>query len=116
MNNPIAEMDTSLGERFARTPEEMDGLRRAGVAAAKRMLSFIDASPTPYHAAENISAQLREDGFQQLNEGVPWTLASGDRRFVIRDAGTLIAFIVGNASPPPTKPNGIADITSRGWE
>lgn len=96
---PDASLDTSLGERFARTPEEMDALRKNGVASAKRMLAFIDASPTPYHAAENIARQLKEDGFRELYERDAWALAPGDRCFIIRDAGTLIAFVVGSRSP-----------------
>ena len=92
-------MNTSLGERFPRTPEQMSELQTRGIAAAKRLLAFIDASPTPYHAAANIARQLREDGFVELNEADAWTLAPGDRRYVIRDAGTLVAFVVGHRSP-----------------
>ncbi len=99
MNKPVTEMDTTLGENFAHTPEQMTDLRRKGVTAAKRMLKFIDASPTPFHAAENIAAQLREDGFTQLLEPQAWTLAPGDRRFIVRDGGTLVAFVVGAKSP-----------------
>ena len=88
MNKPIADVD-----------ETTDELHSKGVAAAKRMLAFIDASPTPYHAVENIAQQLREDGFSQLTEAEPWTLAPGDRRYVIREAGTIIAFVVGSKSP-----------------
>ncbi len=97
--NDVADMDVSLGSRFPRSPEQMNALRREGVAAAKRMLSFIDASPTPYHAVENVAAQLREDGFSQLSETEPWRLEPGDRRYVIREAGTIVAFVVGSRSP-----------------
>src|SRR5690606_29392651 len=91
--------DTSLGQRFPRTKAQMAELRSRGVAAAKRMLGFIDASPTPYHAAANVARQLKEDGFAPLSETEPWTLEPGDRRYVIRDAGTIIAFVVGTRSP-----------------
>ena len=63
------------------------------------MIAFIDASPTPYHAVQNVAAQLREDGFSELDERQAWTLAPGDRRYVIRDAGTIVAFVVGARSP-----------------
>jgi len=99
MSSPAKEKDTSLGERFPRTAEEMDQLRAKGVAAAKRMLGFIDASPTPYHATENVAQQLREDGFELLSERDAWTLSPGDRRYVVRSSGTLIAFMVGKRSP-----------------
>ena len=99
MMSPASDMDTSLGERFPRTPEQMEQLRAKGVAAAKRMLGFIDASPTPYHVTGNVAQQLREDGFELLSERAAWTLEPGDRRYVVRSAGTLIAFVVGASSP-----------------
>jgi aspartyl aminopeptidase len=92
------EMDTTLGEAFPRTTEQMSELRAHGLAAAKRMLAFIDASPTPYHAVANLAGHLREDDFVQLSERDAWTLKPGDRRFVIRDA-TLVAFVVGTRAP-----------------
>ena len=96
---PDGKEDRTLGVRFARNQAQMEELRRRGVAAAKRMLSFIDASPTPFHAVDNVAAQLREDGFVRLDERDAWTLAPGDRRFVVRDGGTIIAFVVGARSP-----------------
>ena len=98
-NKNKTQTDKTLGERFARTPDEMTSLRSLGVKAAKRMLAFIDASPTPYHAAGNVARQLEEDGFEQLDERDAWTLSPGDRRYVIRDAGTLVAFVVGSVAP-----------------
>ncbi|MCA9621248.1 MAG: M18 family aminopeptidase [Myxococcales bacterium] len=77
----------------------MADLKQAGVALAKRMIAFIDASPTPYHAVQNLAEQLREDGFRPLDERDVWTLEPGDRRFTIREGGTLIAFVVGRRSP-----------------
>ncbi len=99
MKQPATPTDTSLGERFARSNAELSTLRKQGVAASKRMLAFIDASPTPYHAAANVAQQLEEDGFRCLDERQPWKLAAGDRCYLIRDAGTLVAFVVGNQSP-----------------
>ena len=91
--------DTTLGERFARSDAQMKELRAQGVAASKRMIGFIDASPTPYHAVQNVAAQLREDGFTELDERQAWVLEPGDRRYVIREAGTIVAFVVGARSP-----------------
>ena len=99
MNDSAPKPNTELGERFPRSADEMANLRAAGIAAAKRMLGFIDASPTPFHAAANVARQLQEDGFQQLNERAAWTLAPGDRRYVIRDDSTIIAFVVGSSAP-----------------
>lgn len=101
MSDPTSDesRDTTLGERFAKTSAQMAELRAHGVAASKRMIKFIDASPTPYHAVQNVAAQLREDGFSELDERHAWTLQPGDRRYVIREAGTIIAFVVGARSP-----------------
>jgi len=98
-SQPDRDTDTSLGERFPRTREQMKELRAQGVAASKRMLAFIDASPTPYHAVQNVARQLHEDGFSELDERQAWTLKPGDRRYVIREAGTIVAFVVGARSP-----------------
>jgi aspartyl aminopeptidase len=95
----MAELCTDLGDAFPRTPQQMRELRAAGVAASKRMLAFIDASPTPFHAAANVARQLREEGFVELDERAPWALAPGARHYVVRDGSTLVAFVVGRRAP-----------------
>jgi aspartyl aminopeptidase len=91
--------DTSLGAKFPRSAAQMSELRSRGVAAAKRLIAFIDAAPTPYHAAANVARRLEEEGFEPLAESDAWTLGPGDRRYVLRDAGTIVAFVVGTRSP-----------------
>ncbi len=95
----MTDLDKSLGDGFARTPEDMATLVAAGVAAARRMLAFIDASPTPHHAVATAVARLAAVGFLPLAEEDAWTLLPGDRRFVVRDTSTLVAFVVGERSP-----------------
>ncbi|MBI4703573.1 MAG: M18 family aminopeptidase [Deltaproteobacteria bacterium] len=90
---------TGLGEEFPRTAEQLAELAAAGAAATRKLLGFIDRSPTPYHAAENIAAQLRDNGFEQLAERDAWTLAPGQRGFVLRGGTTVVAFVVGASSP-----------------
>jgi aspartyl aminopeptidase len=65
---------------------------------AKDLCSYIDASPTPYHAVAETQRRLEPHGFTKLREGDAWTLAAGDRGFVARD-GSLLAFEVGTRSP-----------------
>jgi aspartyl aminopeptidase len=60
--------------------------------------SFIDISPTPFHAVAEMVRRLSEAGFTELDERVRWTLKPGGQHWVIRDGGSLIAFRVG-ASP-----------------
>jgi aspartyl aminopeptidase len=90
---------TDLGERFPRTPEEMARLRERGVAAARDLCAFLDRSPTPFHAAQEAAARLRAKGFQAIDEREVWSLAPGERRYLIRGGGTIVAFIVGQEAP-----------------
>jgi aspartyl aminopeptidase len=36
--------------------------------AAKRFLAFVNASPTPFHAVHNASAQLETSGFKKVSQ------------------------------------------------
>jgi aspartyl aminopeptidase len=90
---------TDLGERFARTAEEFVRLRAAGVAAARDLCAFIDRSPTPFHAAREARARLDDNGFREIHERDAWSLAPGDRCYLIRGGSTIVAFIVGAESP-----------------
>jgi len=63
------------------------------------LLSFIDRSPTPYHAVAEACARLEHAGYAQLDEAGSWSLSAGDRRYVVRAGGSLAAFEVGSAAP-----------------
>lgn len=63
------------------------------------LLRFIDESPTPYHAVTSASARLESAGYARLEEGDQWSLAAGDRRYVVRAGGSIAAFEVGSAVP-----------------
>jgi aspartyl aminopeptidase len=63
------------------------------------LISFIDRSPTPYHAVAEAAARLRAAGYQQLCEDEVWELAPGDRRYTERNEGSLVAFEVGAQRP-----------------
>ena len=63
------------------------------------LLSFLDASPTPFHAVAETTRRLRAAGFSELNEADAWNLAPGGRHFVTRNGTSLIAFI-GGTQPP----------------
>ncbi len=67
--------------------------------AARDLLAFIDASPTPYHAIAEASRRLAAGGFRECRESELWTLSPGDRRMVVRNGGSLVAFQVGSESP-----------------
>src|SRR5689334_6661841 len=63
------------------------------------LLSFLDASPTPFHAVGESTRRLRAAGFTELNEADVWSLAPGGRHFVTRNGTSLIAFICGSQPP-----------------
>jgi aspartyl aminopeptidase len=90
---------TDLGERFPRSREEMSLLRARGAEAARDLCAFLDRSPTPFHAVREVVARLEAVGFRELSERDAWSIAPGDRRYVIRGGGTIIAFVAGGESP-----------------
>lgn len=66
--------------------------------AVADLLRFIDASPTPFHAAAEAAARLSKAGFRELRAEDAWEIAPGDARYVIRGGG-LVAFVAGSAPP-----------------
>lgn len=59
------------------------------------LLSFIDASPTPYHAVATAIERLERAGFEPLEEGDEWSLSPGARHYVVRAAGSIACFEIG---------------------
>ncbi len=60
------------------------------------LCDFIQASPTPFHAAANLAAALTTAGYQELSEAEVWQLEAGQAYFVRRNSSSLIAFRPGN--------------------
>ena len=67
--------------------------------SSRDLLAFIDASPTPYHAIAEASRRLAGAGFRECSESELWALSPGDRRMVVRNGGSLVAFQIGSDSP-----------------
>ncbi|QFY43945.1 M18 family aminopeptidase [Candidatus Methylospira mobilis] len=63
---------------------------------ASRLLRFIDNSPSPWHAAASIAAQLEQAGYRRYSEQQGWRLKSGDKGYVLRADASLICFRIGN--------------------
>ena len=61
------------------------------------LMSFIQRSPTPFHAVLNMAAELKSAGFKALEEKEKWDLKSGESYFVTRNGSSLIAFSVGDS-------------------
>lgn len=75
----------------------MASKKRSG--AAEDLARFIDASPSPFHAVFELARRLTDNGFTLLEEEAPWTLRAGDRRYVVRQDSSVLAFIVGQSPP-----------------
>ncbi|WP_302325776.1 M18 family aminopeptidase [Enterocloster lavalensis] len=60
----------------------------------KRLLTFLENSPTSFHAVENMATRLRGEGFEELKEADCWSIEAGGRYFVTRNMSSLIAFRV----------------------
>ncbi len=64
-----------------------------------RLLDFLNASPTPYHAVATVRSRLFESRFEELQERDAWQLQPGGRYFFTRRDASIIAFVVGDAPP-----------------
>ena len=58
------------------------------------LFRFINAAPSPYHAAAESARMLDEAGFLRLEESRPWTVHPGGSYYVMRNGSSLIAFRV----------------------
>ena len=65
------------------------------------LISFLDASPTPFHAVKSMRKMLENAGFQALDEKKSWNLGPG-KYFVTRNDSSIIAFIRGEEDPADT--------------
>jgi aspartyl aminopeptidase len=62
---------------------------------AQALLDFIDQSPSPWHAVDTVANQLKAHGFKNLRENEAWQFKAGGKYFVVRDGGSIIAFVLG---------------------
>ncbi|CDK27680.1 unnamed protein product [Kuraishia capsulata CBS 1993] len=76
---------------------------------AKDFVSFVNASPTPYHVVDTVKKELVASGFKELSEKKIWAgqMKKGGKYFVTRNGSSIIAFTVGGAWTPG---NGISII------
>lgn len=69
------------------------------LSSVKDCISFIQNSPTAFHACESIKERLLSSGFIHLDERLPWKLSPKGRYFVSRNHSSVIAFILGGTPP-----------------
>ena len=63
------------------------------------LLSFIQASPTPFHAVAAMKEMLDAEGFQQLKESEAWSTGNPGRYYVTRNDSSIIVFTLANELP-----------------
>jgi len=60
------------------------------------LCNFIDASPTPYHAVQQMLERFEEAGFVQLQETDSWILKPNSGYLVTRNDSSIVAFTTGD--------------------
>jgi aspartyl aminopeptidase len=65
----------------------------AALAHASDLADFVAASPSSYHAAEEVARRLQDAGFTRLEEPDAWPAQPGGRFVVVRD-GAVIGWVV----------------------
>ncbi|KAI0375740.1 aspartyl aminopeptidase [Pilatotrama ljubarskyi] len=72
----------------------MTMVQQAGPEAAHKLLDFVNASPTPFHAVQAAAARLEKAGFQKVRERDEWekSLKAGGKYYLTRNQSALLAF------------------------
>ncbi len=63
------------------------------------LFTFIDQSPTAFHAVANLEKMLEEDGFVRLKENAVWQIKQGGKYYVNRNDSSVIAFVMPEGEP-----------------
>ncbi len=63
------------------------------------LLSFLNTSPTAWHAIHSATQRLLQQGFQELKEEDSWALQPGEKYFVTRNGSSLCAFTLPQNTP-----------------
>ena len=60
------------------------------------LLTFIQKSPSCFHAVDTMKHMLLESGYQELKECESWKLEKSGKYFTTRNGSSIIAFHIGN--------------------
>ena len=61
---------------------------------AKKLLKFIQKSPTAFQAVEEMKKRLEKEGYKELKEEEHWEIIPGGNYYVTRNNSALIAFSI----------------------
>jgi aspartyl aminopeptidase len=59
------------------------------------LMEFLELSPTPFHAVEQMISRIERMGFQRLFEAEEWQLEQGQSYYVTRNDSSIIVFKIG---------------------
>lgn len=62
--------------------------------STEELLTFIEKSPSCYHAVSQMETMLEEAGYRKLQESEKWELIEGGKYYVSRNGSSVIAFAV----------------------
>ncbi|MGI5189145.1 M18 family aminopeptidase [Promicromonospora sp. CA-289599] len=82
-------------------PVQPSAVPDAARAHAEDLGTFVAASPSSYHAAQEVARRAEAAGFTRLAEDAAWGVTNGGRYVVVRD-GSVIAFTVPDGAGPTT--------------
>lgn len=72
------------------------------VSEAQDLLTFVDASPTPFHACAHVAERLTALGFRRLDELEAWPAGSARAgAFFVARGGSLVAWVAPEADERP---------------
>lgn len=96
---------SSSGARESSAPaltSTMSELFAPHQAIAKRAMEYLDKSPDPFHATENMCSLLTKAGWTELDEREPWSgkVKPGGKYFYTRNRSCLVALAVGSSYVP----------------
>ena len=64
-----------------------------------KLMAFLDASVSVYHAAAYLADTLEQAGYTRLSEGETWELQAGEKYYLTRGGTAVIAFRVPKSEP-----------------
>jgi aspartyl aminopeptidase len=63
------------------------------------LATFLDSAVSPAHAVNEVIRRLEQANFQPLDERTPWSFQPGQRSFVTRGTGSIVAIEAGQSPP-----------------
>ena len=65
----------------------------------EKLMAFLDASVSVYHAAAYLADVLADAGYTRLSEGENWNLTAGGKYYLVRGGTAVLAFRVPETTP-----------------